>query len=151
MVDLEADSGLAIIKSVQKANSKLRAIGVLTKSDGLRSVSKLNNIVNNDEHISKDLMLDDGYFVVNNLVDDNSDWYTKTFGLNSSIFKKKRYGVANLKSQLKKVIKNYRERNSENFLEKYRARVIGRREKDELSKHILAKQILKKLHLFLIH
>ena len=49
-------------------------------------------------------MLDDGYFVVNNLVDDNSDWYTKTFGLNSSIFKKKRYGVANLKSQLKKVM-----------------------------------------------
>ena len=47
--------------------------------------------------------------------------------------------------RIKKVIKNYRERNSENFLEKYRARVIGRREKDELSKHILAKQILKKL------
>ena len=103
LVDLEADSGLAIIKSIQKDNHKLRAVGVLTKCDGLKSVVKLNNIINNDKHISKDLMLNDGYFVVNNLVQDNSDWYVHTFGLTSSIMKKKRYGILNLKSHLKKV------------------------------------------------
>lgn len=104
LVDLEADAGLAIIKSVQKYNDKLRAVGVLTKSDGLRSVTKLNNIVDNDEHISKNLMLNDGYFVVNNLVQDNSDWYTQTFGFNSVIIKKKRYGINNIKTHLKKVL-----------------------------------------------
>jgi len=104
LVDLEADTGLAIIKSVQRDNDKLRAVGVLTKSDGLKSILKLNNIINNDEKISKDLMLNDGYYVVNNLVPDNSDWYTTTFGLNSSIIKKKRYGILNLKSHLKKVL-----------------------------------------------
>jgi len=104
LVDLEADAGLAIIKSVQKENSKLRAVGVLTKSDGLRSVLKLNKIINNDENISKDLMLNDGYFVVNNLVPDNSDWYVDTFGENSSILKRKRYGILNLKTHLKKVL-----------------------------------------------
>ena len=104
LVDLEADAGLAIIKSVQRDNNKLKAVGVLTKSDGLKSISKLNNIINNDEHMSKDLMLNDGYFVVNNLVPDNSGWYTQTFGLTSSIIKKKRYGILNLKSHLKKVL-----------------------------------------------
>lgn len=104
LVDLEADVGLAMIKSVQKYNSKLRAVGVLTKSDGLRSVTKVNNIVNNDEHISKNVMLNDGYFVVNNLVMDNSDWYSHTFGLTSSLIKKKRYGITNLKTHLKKAL-----------------------------------------------
>jgi len=104
LVDLEADAGLAIIKSAQKKNNKLRAVGVLTKSDGLKSVSKLNNIINNDQHISKNLMLDDGYFVVNNLVEDNSGWYTQTFGLTSSIIKKKRFGIFNLKTHLKKAL-----------------------------------------------
>jgi hypothetical protein len=104
LVDLEADAGLAIIKSAQRRNNKLRAVGVLTKSDGLKSVAKLNNIINNDEDMSKDLMLNDGYFVVNNLVVDNSDWYTDTFGLTSSVIKKKRYGILNLKSHLKKVL-----------------------------------------------
>jgi hypothetical protein len=104
LVDLEADAGLAIIKSLQRDNDKLRAVGVLTKSDGLKSVSKLNNIINNDVGISRDLMLNDGYFVVNNLVPDNSDWYTQTFGLTSSVIKKKRYGILNLKSHLKKIL-----------------------------------------------
>ena len=104
LVDLEADAGLAIIKSAQRRNNKLRAVGVLTKSDGLKSISKLNNIINNDEDMSKDLMLNDGYFVVNNLVADNSDWYIDTFGLSSSVIKKKRYGILNLKSHLKKVL-----------------------------------------------
>jgi hypothetical protein len=103
LVDLEADAGLAIIKSLQRDNDKLRAVGVLTKSDGLKSVSKLNNIINNDVGISRDLMLNDGYFVVNNLVPDNSDWYTQTFGLTSSVIKKKRYGILNIKSHLKKI------------------------------------------------
>jgi GTP-binding protein EngB required for normal cell division len=104
LVDLEADSGLAIIKSVQRINPKLRAVGVLTKSDGLKSVSKLNKIINNDENISKDLMLNDGYFVVNNLIPDNSEWYPQTFDLTSSIIRRKRYGILNLKSHLKKVL-----------------------------------------------
>lgn len=104
LVDLEADSGLATIKLVQKENTKLRAVGVLTKPDGLRSVSKLQNIINNDEYMSKDLMLNDGYFVVNNLIPDNSEWYTKTFGLSSSVMRKKRYGILNLKSHLKKTL-----------------------------------------------
>lgn len=104
LVDLEADSGLAIIKSVQRRNDKLRAVGVLTKSDGLKSVSKLNKIINNDENISKDLMLNDGYFVVNNLIPDNSEWYPQTFTSTSSIIRKKRYGILNLKSHLKKVL-----------------------------------------------
>lgn len=103
LVDLEADSGLAIIKSVQRTNDKLKAVGVLTKSDGLKTYTKLNKIINNDENMSKDLMLNDGYFVVNNLVSDNSDWYVKTFGA-SSIIKRKRYGILNLKSHLKKVL-----------------------------------------------
>ena len=104
LVDLEADAGLAIIKSAQRRNDKLKAVGVLTKSDGLKSVSKLNNIINNDEVMSKDLMLNDGYFVVNNLVEDNSDWYAQTFGLASSVIRKKRYGILNLKSHLKKIL-----------------------------------------------
>ena len=51
-----------------------------------------------------DYYVNGNVLTLNNLVDDNSDWYTQTFGLNSSIIKKKRYGVANLKSQLKKVL-----------------------------------------------
>jgi hypothetical protein len=104
LVDLEADAGLAIIKSAQKKNDKLRAVGVLTKSDNLKSVTKLNNIINNDKDISKNLMLNDGYFVVNNLVEDGSGWYTQTFGLTSSIIKKKRFGIFNLKTHLKKTL-----------------------------------------------
>ena len=103
LVDLEADLGLAIIKTIQKTNKNLRTVGVLTKSDVLKSVSKINNIING-ENISSSLTLDDGYFVVNNLVSDNSDWYTETFGLTSSVIKKKRYGILNLKSHLKKVL-----------------------------------------------
>lgn len=102
--DLEADTGLAAIKLMQKQNSKLKAVGVLTKSDRLKSVSKLNNIVSNDGYVSKDVMLDDGYFVVNNLVPDNSDWYTNTFGLSSIVMQKKRYGILNLKSHLKRTL-----------------------------------------------
>jgi hypothetical protein len=49
-------------------------------------------------------MLDDGYYVVNNLVEDNSDWYAETFGISSSIMKKKRFGIFNLKLHLKKIL-----------------------------------------------
>lgn len=105
LVDLEADAGLAIIKAIQRDNYNLKAVGVLTKSDRLKTVAKLNKIINDDEEVmSTDLMLDGGYFVVNNLVEDNSDWYTKTFGPGSPIIKKRRYGILNLKSHLKKVV-----------------------------------------------
>jgi hypothetical protein len=104
LVDLEADAGLAAIKSMQKQNNILRAVGVLTKSDRLKSVAKLNHIINNDINISKDVMLDDGYFIVNNLVPDHSEWYKHTFGSQSSVIQKKRYGIVNLKSHLKKTL-----------------------------------------------
>ena len=103
LVDLEADLGLSIIKAVQKTNPKLKAVGVLTKSDGLKKITKINSIVNNDSIISTEVMLNDGYFVVNNL-SDNSDWYINTYGLNSAVIKKNRYGIYNLKIHLKKVL-----------------------------------------------
>lgn len=103
LVDLEADQGLALIKSIQRTNKSLKAIGVLTKSDRLKTISKLDNIVDN-KNISKNLMLDDGYFVINNLVSDTSSYYLDTFGVTSSIIKKKRYGITNLKTHLKKTL-----------------------------------------------
>jgi GTPase SAR1 family protein len=103
LTDLETDAGLAVIKRMQLENKKLRAVGVLTKSDRLniKSMNKIDTIINNN--ISKNVMLDDGYFVVNNMVSDLSDWYMTTFK-STSILKKKRHGITNLKSHLKKTL-----------------------------------------------
>lgn len=103
LVDLETDSGLAAIKKMQEKDPNLKAVGVLTKVDMLKSVKKINNIINNTANVSQNIMLNDGYYVVNNLISDESPWYINTLQ-DTAIIQKKKYGIYNIKSHLKKVL-----------------------------------------------
>lgn len=99
--DLETDIGLALIKKLQKQYKTFQTIGVITKPDLLDNFDKLNDIVSGN--ISKSVMLDDGYFVVNNKTESarkESEFFNQKFDCNKEIIIKKRYGISNLMSHL---------------------------------------------------
>lgn len=68
--DLETDLGLALIKKYKCS----KTIGVLTKPDLMNNDSHIGNYLNGN-NISKDLMLDYGYFVVKNKTSNDNEEY----------------------------------------------------------------------------
>ena len=102
--DLETDIGLALVKELQRTQPSIKTIGILTKPDLLDKQQKLNDIVAGK--ISKSVMLDDGYFVVNNKTDDEHAWFERLFHTHSQIISGKRYGVRNLLSHIQKYLVN---------------------------------------------
>jgi hypothetical protein len=102
--DLETDIGLALVKELQRSQPTIKTIGILTKPDLLDKQQKLNDIVAGK--ISKSVMLDDGYFVVNNKVEDEHTWFERLFHTHSQIISGKRYGVRNLLSHIQKYLVN---------------------------------------------
>lgn len=105
-VDLETDTGLAIIKDLGK-KFKMKTIGVLTKPDLLdtRSLGKFENIFLNE--IPTDLQVDNGYYVVNNLQPANDVWYQEFFGRKSCIITQKKYGIVNFKNAVKRHVNSF--------------------------------------------
>lgn len=104
--DLETDNGLAIVKEL-KSRFDIKTIGVLTKPDLLykKSLDKFNKIFTNE--ISKDIMVDNGYYVVNNLSPNDNEWYVDFFGKKSPIIMQKRYGINNFMISMKKNINSF--------------------------------------------
>lgn len=104
--DLETDIGLALVKELQRTQPSIKTIGVMTKPDLLDKDKqiKLGDIVAGK--ISKSVMLDDGYFIVNNKVDNESEWFEKIFGVNNNVITGKRCGVKNLLMYIQKYLVN---------------------------------------------
>jgi GTPase SAR1 family protein len=102
-VDLETDGGLGLIKDLGR-KFDIKTIGVLTKPDLLdtRSLVKFENIFTND--IPSDLQVDNGYYVVNNLIPFDAAWYVSFFGKKSAIVTQKKFGIINFKQAIKKHI-----------------------------------------------
>lgn len=103
--DLETDIGLALIKNVQKKIKMFTTIGVITKPDLLDNLERLNEIIIGN--ISKSVMLDDGYFIVNNKVDSiqkENEYFAHKFDQSKEIIIQKRYGLQNLMIHLKKYL-----------------------------------------------
>lgn len=108
--DLEIDIGLALIKEIQEINKDIRTIGVLTKPDLLDrdNLDMMNNIVSGN--ISKNVMMDEGYFIINNKCETYSkenEFFQSRFDNNKYIIKNKRFGIINLQTYLKKYMLNY--------------------------------------------
>lgn len=102
--DLEIDLGLALVKKLQRKYQSIASIGVLTKPDILDDADKLNKIVAGD--ISKDVSLDNGYFVVNNK-DDSKVAYEKLFQVakkKSYVIDNNRYGIRNTMLNVQQVL-----------------------------------------------
>ncbi len=103
--DLETDIGLALIKNMQYKTNMFSTVGVITKPDLLEDKDSLNNIVAGN--ISKDVMMDEGYFVVNNRTDSSTketEWFTQNFDSKREIISNKRFGIINLKNHLQKYL-----------------------------------------------
>ena len=103
--DLETDVGLAMIKKMQNAIKTFTTVGVITKPDLLDNFDNLNNIV--AENISKSVMLDEGYFVVNNKTDSpqkETEWFMQNFNSKKEIITNKRFGIINLRNHLQKYL-----------------------------------------------
>lgn len=103
--DLETDIGLALVKKLQNKYKTFSTIGVMTKPDLLDSFDKLNDIVANK--ISKSVMLDEGYFIINNKTNnfkDENEYFTQRFDDTKEIMTKKRYGIVNLTDTLQKLL-----------------------------------------------
>jgi hypothetical protein len=78
---------------------------VITKPDLLDNLDNLNNIVGGN--ISKNVMLDGGYFVVNNKIDSipkENEYFLQNFDSKKDVILTKRYGVANLTAHLQKYL-----------------------------------------------
>ena len=104
--DLETDIGLALVKELQRTQPTIKTIGVMTKPDLLDKDKqlKLGDIIAGK--ISKSVMLDDGYFVVNNRIENEQDWFEKIFGINNYVINSKRSGVKNLLLYIQKYLVN---------------------------------------------
>lgn len=103
--DLETDIGLALIKKMQNKYKSFTTVGVITKPDLLDNLDNLNNIVGGN--ISKNVMLDGGYFVVNNKTESiqkENEYFMQNFDQKREVISNKRYGVSNLIVYLQKFL-----------------------------------------------
>lgn len=100
--DLVTDSGLELFKEIEKSTGQqIKSIGVLTKPDTMSKddVHILNDFVMG--RVDKAVHLSDGYFVVNNKIENEQEYFTTTFGKSSDIIQNERYGLRNLHQHLK--------------------------------------------------
>ena len=103
--DLETDIGLALIKKIQSKCKTFTTVGVITKPDLLDNLDHLNTIIAGN--ISKNVMLDGGYFVINNKTDSpqkENEWFLNNFDNKKEIIVNKRYGIINLTMHLQKYL-----------------------------------------------
>lgn len=111
--DLETDLGLALIKKYKCS----KTVGVLTKPDLMNNDSHVGNYLNGN-NISKDLMMDYGYFVVKNktsndneeydilkIMDMEKKYFSNHFEYNKSIYQNK-IGYSSLIKELTKILIN---------------------------------------------
>lgn len=113
-LDLETNLALSLVKELQRSGQVYKCLGVLTKPDIVHDKERIVNIVAG--RMSKAVMLDLGYFVVNSIVQDE-DQYFRTFGNNidttrcgSNILRRNlsMILVEAIKRELPKVIKDLR-------------------------------------------
>lgn len=117
--DLETDPGIALINEVKmiKGDCSFGTVGVLTKADLLGDSmirNNLNNLIagrmlNKDENLSNNLMMSEGFFVVNNTCPtfkDENEYFLKNFDNNREIVSDARYGVENLQTHLQSLLSN---------------------------------------------
>ena len=103
--DLETDIGLALIKKMQNKYKTFSTVGVITKPDLLDNLDNLNNIVGGN--ISKNVMMDGGYFVVNNKTESTqkeTEYFMQNFDQKREVIANKRYGILNLTTHLQKYL-----------------------------------------------
>lgn len=102
-LDLETDIGLALVKEIQKEKPDLKIFGALTKPDLLdkRSIAEFDEKIGTNS-VDKNLLTEMGFYVVNNLVGDDSGWYENFLGKKSNILKGKKFGIKNLLVNCKK-------------------------------------------------
>jgi len=93
--DLQQNIGFALIKEVKSKLKNLNIIGILTKSDSLTNISKVEELVDNSDK-SSTLYVSGGYYLVNNISDDEETFFCKKFPQSSPIITSKRYGIKNL-------------------------------------------------------
>jgi dynamin 1-like protein len=100
--DLETDMGLALVKRVTDENNITNICGILTKPDLLESdnASMVNIKKILDGNISKSLMVNKGYFLVNNNTRDENAYFSSSFYSNH----KQRCGIANIVPNLTKLL-----------------------------------------------
>jgi hypothetical protein len=90
------------LKEVEKSSGRsLRAIGVITKPDtmNIEDIHILNDFV--ADRVDRAVSLSDGYFVVNNKVENEESYFNSTFGRTSDIVKLGKFGINNLHQYLK--------------------------------------------------
>lgn len=114
--DLETDLGIALINEVRQSNPniQLNTIGVLTKPDLLNEEvrTNLNNIVSgklndNGESLSKNVMMNEGFFIVNNLcqtLEHEYRYFLNKFDNSREIINDKRYGIIYLQNHLQNIL-----------------------------------------------
>lgn len=105
--DLETDIGLALVKKLQKHHKSFYTIGVVTKPDllDISGLDKLNDIVGGN--ISKNIMMDEGYFVVNNkseTLQAEANYFMQNFDNKKEIITQKKFGITHLLSYLQKYL-----------------------------------------------
>lgn len=96
--DPETDIALALVKKMEKSKHLYTAIGVLTKPDLIKNQLSIKRVV--DGNISMSLSLPHGYFVLNN-ISNNEEEYFSHFDKGDNELK---YGSANLLSYVSKLL-----------------------------------------------
>lgn len=99
-IDLETDIGLSLVKKLEKTNNIYKTIGIFTKLDkiGNDNESRIFEMIGGN--ISKSLNLSNGYFVVNNIVKNENDYFEKYNKKINSTYVKSRIGINNLRLYL---------------------------------------------------
>lgn len=99
-IDLETDIGLSLVKKLEKTNNIYKTIGIFTKLDkiGNDNESRIFEMIGGN--ISKSLNLSNGYFVVNNIVKNENEYFEKHNKKINSTYVKSRIGINSVRSYL---------------------------------------------------
>lgn len=110
--DIEADIGLAFVKKYD--NNGERTIGVLTKPDLMNADNHVGDYLINSNKISKNLMLNHGYYLLKNCNDRNAMDIVQGFKAEAEYFAshpeykkaiyKNKVGITNLSNNLTKIL-----------------------------------------------
>lgn len=97
--DLETDLGLSFVKEIERENGIYTTIGVLTKPDLSGDMSRVKDIL--DKKVSTSVLLDHGYFTVNNVCVNERKFFREVFGGDELLH---RCGSENLLNQIIKLL-----------------------------------------------
>lgn len=115
-IDLETDIGVALVKKLAKKHKTFVTIGVMTKPDLLDSIDrdKLNDIIGGKiaggtANLSKSVMMDEGFFVVNNKCESHAketEYFLHNFDEAKEIISGEKFGISNLMNHCQKYLAN---------------------------------------------